>query len=126
MIALFVLTGMRVPTEIATFVDNTIVKVLLYVVALYLVSLHPVLGGVALFGVYELIRRSELATGSGYLPRYLPSQLRKDKELASMNHREETLEEEMVKKMTPYVSAEETVETSVKPVLAKAHSAGHI
>lgn len=126
LITMFVLSGMGVSNEIATFVDNKVIKVMLYVFALYLVKIHPVLGGVALLGVYELTRRSEMQTGSGYIPRYLPSQDKKDKQLNAMNQFPKTLEEEVVSKMVPFVNEEPLANPTFKPVLAKNYGASKL
>lgn len=123
LIALFIILNIDVPQQIAEFVDNMIIKGLLYLGAIYLFSYHRVLGAVALIGVYELIRRSENKSGTTAIKKYLPTQLHKDRHLSAMNQFPATLEEEMVSKMVPLVNEAPLSAPSYKPTLSTNHSA---
>jgi hypothetical protein len=126
LIALFIILNIDVPQQIAELLDNIIVKALLYLAALFLLSKHRVLGAVALIGVYELIRRSEIKSGTNAIKKYLPTQIHKDRHLSAMNQFPTTLEEEIVSNMVPLVNNAPLSKPSYKPVLSANNSASTI
>ena len=87
---------------------------------------HNVLGVVALLFAYELIRRSEQATGTYQMRHFLPSEYVKGKHFDAMNQFPVTLEEEMVQKMVPLVDNSVPVYTNFKPVMDKLHHAAKL
>lgn len=124
LLAVFVLFNIPVPTFLAEFLDSMIGQVIVYAIALSLFFMHPILGAVALLASYELIRRSQKITGTHYARKYLPSQDKKNRHLTAMNQFPITLEEEMVKKMVPYVNENvNNIDSSYKPVMNNLHNA---
>ena len=126
LICIFIIFNIEVSNDIAKIVDNTIVKGLLYIGALYLLTVHKVLGGVAIVGVFELIRRCEGKTNTVYMKKYLPSQANKDRHLSALNQFPITLEEEMVHKMVPITNNTPLSKAPYKPVMSSNRGASII
>jgi hypothetical protein len=118
LISLFIISETEINDEIANMVDNIFVKALLYLGAFYLLTVHKVLGGVAIVGVFELIRRCESKTGKVMMKKYLPSQANKDRHLNALNQFPVTLEEEMVHKMVPVTNNTPLPKATYKPILS--------
>ena len=124
LLAIFVLFNIPIPAVLAEFLDSMVGQVVVYSIALSLFFMHPILGAVALLASYELIKRSQKTTGTHYAKKYLPSQDKKDRHLTAMNQFPVTLEEEMVRKMVPYVNENaNNVDASYKPVMNNLHNA---
>jgi len=123
LILLFVSLDISVNKSLAEFVDSMTGRVIVYGLAAYLVTVHPILGAVALYGAYELIRRSEQSTGSQIIRKFVPTQAKKDAHFNAFNQFPLTLEEEMVAKMVPLVSEEVAVAAEYKPVMSNINNA---
>jgi hypothetical protein len=125
-IAIFIIFNIEVSQETANIVDNLIVKVLLYIGVFFLFTTHKLLGAVAFIGVFELIRRSEKKTGKVVIKKYLPTQIKKDKHLNSLNQFPVTLEEEIVSKMVPITNNTPLPTSGFKPTLSSCKGATSI
>ena len=116
------------PTDtMAKYIDTPFGMASVLIVTLYIfVSFSPVLGVIALFVAYEVIRRSAKINNRVAMIQYTPTQERKNVELAEMNAPQPTtLEEEMVATMAPIgKSSMISYQTSeFKPVAEELHGA---
>ena len=119
------------PTEsMAQYIDTPIGMASILIITLYMfVSFSPILGVIALFVAYEVIRRSAKINNRVAMIQYTPTQERKNAELKEMNPvQATTLEEEMVATMAPIgqsnMSSYQTSE--FKPVAQDTHGASSI
>jgi len=99
-------------------IDTIYGKIIVYVIALILlISVNPVLGVLALFVAFDLVRRSEIATGSTALLKFGSSEKQKMGDLTAFNQFPYTLEQEMVKLRT--INKDPPIESpaSYKPFL---------
>jgi prepilin signal peptidase PulO-like enzyme (type II secretory pathway) len=116
------------PTDtMAKYIDTPFGMVSVLIITLYMfISFSPVLGVIALFVAYEVIRRSAKINNRVAMIQYTPTQERKNVELAEMNPPQPTtLEEEMVATMAPIgKSSMISYQTSeFKPVAEELHGA---
>jgi len=116
------------PTDtMAKYIDTPFGMASVLIITLYMfVSFSPVLGVIALFVAYEIIRRSAQINNRVAMIQYTPTQQRKNVELAEMNAPQPTtLEEEMVATMAPIgKSSMISYQTSeFKPVAEELHGA---
>jgi hypothetical protein len=125
--AVYIAVDIEMPESIASYIDSTLGMVCVLLVALFLfVYYNPILGVVGLFVAYEIVRRSARMNNRVPMMTYVPTQAKKDAEIAEMNPSvPATLEEEMVAQMAPigksslitYVSSE------YKPIAENVHNA---
>lgn len=116
------------PTDtMAKYIDTPFGMASVLIITLYMfISFSPVLGVIALFVAYEVIRRSAKINNRVAMIQYTPTQERKNVELAEMNAPQPTtLEEEMVATMAPIgKSSMISYQTSeFKPVAEELHGA---
>ena len=116
------------PTDsMASYIDTPIGMASVLIITLYMfVSFSPVLGVIALFVAYEVIRRSAKINNRVAMIQYTPTQEHKNAEFAEMNPvQPATLEEEMVASMAPIgKSSIISYQTSeFKPVANDSHGA---
>lgn len=124
-LVLYILFPVQTPEPLAGMVDSIIGRFLFISLGFALLFHHKVLGAVALFAVYELFHRSERATGSYHMRRYLPSESTKVKQIKPMNSFPVTLEEELITSMVP-VKTTAVQKPSFKPVLDKLYGATQV
>jgi len=122
---IYLVLGMRTPDAIANFVDTIPGKLMLVViVGLLFWKNHPVLAILGLVVALNLIYRSSAVSGLDALQRYAPSEVKKASQFTAFNQFPYTLEQEMVKKMTPAVgSGISLTRASFKPALDNLHGA---
>jgi len=116
------------PTDtMAKYIDTPFGMASVLIITLYMfISFSPILGVIALFVAYEVIRRSAKINNRVAMIQYTPTQERKNVELAEMNAPQPTtLEEEMVATMAPIgKSSMISYQTSeFKPVAEELHGA---
>jgi hypothetical protein len=115
---IYLIMGYPIPETLANMIDTIYGKIIVYVVALILLfSVNPVLGVLGLFVAFDLIRRSEMATGSTALAKFGSSEKQKMGDLTAFNQFPYTLEQEMVKLRT--INKDPLMESppSYKPML---------
>ena len=121
----YLIMGYRTPEPLASWIDTLpgkIVVVLLFL-SLFAVA-HPLLGVLGLLVAFQLIRQSSATTGSTALAKYQPNEARKSEHLSAFQQFPYTLEQEVVKKMTPQHSTGYSESpASYKPVLPDLHDA---
>jgi hypothetical protein len=126
---IYLIMGYNTPLSLAELVDTPVGKIAVVIVALCILSTtNPVLGVLALFVAYELIRRSSVAL-NGNLKNYIPSESKKNDQYSAFNQNAfpYTLEQEMVKKMTIQNNALTSLfnenTSNFKPILDNTHNA---
>ena len=98
---IYLIMGYPIPETLADMIDTIYGKIIVCVLALILlISVNPVLGVLGLFVAFDLIRRSEMATGSTALLKFGSSEKQKMGDLTAFNQFPYTLEQEMVKLRT--------------------------
>jgi hypothetical protein len=126
---IYLIMGYNTPKSLAELVDTPVGKIAVIIVALCILSTsNPILGILALFVAYELIRRSSVAL-RGELKNYIPSESKKSDQFSAFNQNEfpYTLEQEMVGKMTIQNNSINLSfnnnTSSFKPILDNTHNA---
>jgi hypothetical protein len=126
---IYLIMGYNTPMSLAELIDTPVGKIAVIIVALCILSTsNPILGILALFVAYELIRRSSIAL-RGDLKSFIPSESKKSDQFSAFNQNEfpYTLEQEMVGKMTIQnnninLSFTDNA-SSFKPILDNTHNA---
>jgi hypothetical protein len=126
LMVVFVVFKIPVPEVIAKYVENIVGTSIIVLVVIYLLATRPLMGIVSIIAAYELIQRSRKSKSDAIFSTYLPTEASKAKELKSYNVFPTTLEEEVVHKMVPYVTAENLPAPSFRPVLNKTYDAGTV
>jgi len=122
---IYLVMGFKTPDLIANMVDNIVGKVVVILVVIYLfLHANPILAVVAALVAFDLMRRSNDATGLGPLSAYAPSEKKKMSQFTAFNQFPYTLEQEVVAKMAPIVhSGTSITPPSYKPLLDNLHDA---
>jgi len=82
LLIIYILSNIQTPAFLSVLLDNLYGNLAVIVLAFYLLTkLNPIVGVVLIFAAYELIKRSSEKTGTAALQRYLPTELKKNKEL---------------------------------------------
>jgi len=123
---LFIVTDVKVPAVLGNLVDTLLGRVVVIGIALSFLFHHHALGVIALIFAYELIRRSEKATGTYQLRHYVPSLTKMNGHLNAMNQFPVTLEEKMVNNLVPLVKDGPPSTAKFKPVMNPLHQAAKL
>jgi len=104
---IYLIMGYNTPEPFASLIDSLLGKIVVIIIAIILfANVNPILGVLGLLIAYDLIRRSTITTGNYALQKYLPTQEKVNSQFTAFNQFPYTLEQEMVKKMTPNNSNE--------------------
>jgi len=122
---IYLILGFKTPEIVATMIDNVIGKVVIILVVIYLfMHANPILAVLAALVAFDLMRRSNDATGLGALSAYAPSEKKKMSQFSAFNQFPYTLEQEVVAKMAPIVRSGSSLSPpSYKPLLDNLHDA---
>lgn len=122
---LYLVMGYKTPEPVANIVDTVAGKLLLFIMVIYMfMNTHPVLAVLALFVVFDLMRRSSLTTGIDALDKYAPTEEKKMSQFTAFNQFPYTLEQEVVSKMAPIVQTGSVLNPpSYKPMLENLYDA---
>jgi hypothetical protein len=122
---IYLIMGLKTPEIIATMVDNVIGKVVIILIVIYLfIHANPILAILAALVAFDLMRRSNDATGLGALSAYAPSEKKKMSQFSAFNQFPYTLEQEVVAKMAPIVRSGSSLSPpSYKPLLDNLYDA---
>ena len=125
---IYLVMGFRTPEILANMVDNIIGKVVIVLIVIYLfMHSNPILAVVAALVAFDLMRRSNDATGLGALQAYAPSEEKKMSQFTAFNQFPYTLEQEVVAKMAPIVRSGTPLSSApYKPILDNLHDASPI
>jgi hypothetical protein len=122
---IYLIMGYRTPEPIAKMVDSIPGKIVLLISSLSLLYYaNPILGVLGLFVAFHLMRSSSVATGTYGIAHYMPSENKKMSQFTAFNQFPYTLEQEIVKKMTPvHKSSYMDSQATFKPILDNTHDA---
>lgn len=125
LIIIYLVLGFKTPEMVAVMVDNIIGKVVIILIVIYLfLHANPILAVLAALAAFDLMRRSNDATGLGALAAYAPSEQKKMSQFTAFNQFPYTLEQEVVAKMAPIVrSGSSLTPPSYKPLLDNLYDA---
>ena len=134
LLALFIVTDVKVPNTIDELVNTLLGKVIVIGGALALLFAHPLVGALGIVAAYRLISQansSSVQRAPSYLsprnplPRPLASLPPSQSGLSATKQFPLTVEEEVIRKMLP-VAAGGLPPATFKPVLDKLHNAAKI
>ena len=128
LLIVYLVLGFRTPDAIAGMVDTLFGKIVLFVVVIFLfLHANPLLAVLALFVAFDLMRRSSVATGIDALQKFAPSEEKRTSQFTAYNQFPYTLEQEVVAKMAPMVSAGSSLtQASYKPMLENLYDASPV
>ena len=122
---IYLILGLKTPEIVANLIDNVIGKVVIILIVIYLfLHANPILAVLATLVAFDLLRRSDDATGIGALSAYAPSEKKKMSQFNAFNQFPYTLEQEVVAKMAPILrSGSSLTQPTFKPLLDNLHDA---
>jgi len=125
---IYLILGFKTPDLIATMIDNLIGKIIIVLIVIYLfMHSNPILAVLAALVAFDLMRRSNDATGLGALQAYAPTEQKKMSQFSAFNQFPYTLEQEVVAKMAPIVrSGSPLSSASYKPLLENLYDASPV
>ena len=128
LLIVYLVLGFRTPDAIAGMVDTLFGKIVLFVIVIFLfLHANPLLAVLALFVAFDLMRRSSVATGIDALQKFAPSEEKRTSQFTAYNQFPYTLEQEVVAKMAPMVSAGSSLtQASYKPMLENLYDASPV
>lgn len=128
LLIVYLVLGFRTPDAVAGMVDTLVGKIVMFVVVIYLfLHANPLLAVLALFVAFDLMRRSSVATGIDALQKFAPSEEKRSSQFTAYNQFPYTLEQEVVAKMAPMVSAGSSLtQASYKPLLDNLYDASPV
>ena len=121
----YLILGFKTPEPFASIIDSLVVKVVIFIVIIYLfMHSNPILAVLSLFVAFDLLRRSSVTTGLDALQRYAPSEQKKTSQFTAFNQFPYTLEQEVVAKMAPIMKSGSSItQASYKPLLDNLYDA---
>ena len=128
LLIVYLVLGFRTPDAIAGMVDTLVGKIVMFVIVILLfLHANPLLAVLALFVAFDLMRRSSVATGIDALQKFAPSEEKRTSQFTAYNQFPYTLEQEVVAKMAPMVSAGSSLtQASYKPMLDNLYDASPV
>ena len=115
---IFLITGLKMPSEIANVIDTNVGKILIALGALSLFAYtNPILAVLGVVVSYQLINSAAETTGTKAMDQYFPISKKQWGAFTPTNQFPYTLEQEMVQKMTPTKFNTDYVKPPYKPVL---------
>ena len=132
---IYLIMGHDTPESMSIFIDSIIGKVFLFIIVMYMfLNFNTVLAILALFVVFDLIRRSSLTHQDAYIGiQHQPSEHTKDSQITTLNQFTPlnqfpfTLEQEVVKQMVPTYSPGNSIsKPSYRPILEDLHDASEL
>jgi len=138
--SIYLIFNLQLPTVINQLIDTPIGVVVVLIFTLWIfLSTNPIVGVVAVFVAYEIVRRSaDVVAPKVAMIQYNPIQIKRDTQIVDANTDidvaiptaeplKRTLEEEVVKEMAPLSSGSPTfIETDFKPIAESTHNASNI
>jgi hypothetical protein len=128
LLIVYLVLGFRTPDAVAGMVDSLVGKIVMFVIVIYLfLHANPLLAVLGLFVAFDLMRRSSVATGIDALQKFAPSEEKRTSQFTAYNQFPYTLEQEVVAKMAPMVSAGSSLtQASYKPMLDNLYDASPV
>ena len=128
LLIVYLVLGFRTPDAVAGMVDTLVGRIVMFVIVIFLfLHANPLLAVLALFVAFDLMRRSSVATGIDALQKFAPSEEKRTSQFTAYNQFPYTLEQEVVAKMAPMVSAGSSLtQASYKPMLDNLYDASPV
>lgn len=125
MLASYFILGYKVHPSITNIVDTVVGKIAIFVVICYLFANNkPILGVLFIFVAYHLLSSNSVKTESIFdLDKYVPTEESKWSPFTAENQFPQTLEEDVVRKMTVSKFNDSYVKAPFKPTLEDNHNA---
>ena len=124
---IYLVIGFKMPDPVANLIDSSPGKIVIALVALLMFAYsNPVLGVLSLLVAYYMISTASIKTGMAALEEYYPTEAKKWTPFSPTNQFPHTLEQEMVKKMTPQKFNTNYVKASYKPMLEDTYDASTV
>jgi len=121
---IYLIMGYQMPHSVANAIDSTFGKIVVVVVALMLFAYsNPILGVLALFVAYQLIKGASIRTGMAGLEKYYPTEQKKWSPFTPTHQFPYTLEQEVVKNMTTQKFNTNYVKAPYRPALDNTYDA---
>ena len=120
LLVIFIFFDVPTPDFMAPFINHLAGQVIIILISIVLlVYFNPILGVLGLFAAFLIIRKNKSILSHISVSPSVSSEPEKHQEMKKMNvnNNEETLEIEMVNKMTPLVSNMNFSSPSYKPIL---------
>lgn len=128
LLIIYLIIGQKPPTSVAYFINSIGGKIVLFLIVIFMfMCSNPILAVLILFVVFDLIRRSSNTYNNKQLQQFIPSETKKTSQLTAFNQFSYTLEQEVVKKMTPLVNNNYPInKATYKPVVNNLYDASPI
>ena len=132
---IYLIMGHDTPEPVSIFIESIFGKVFLFIIVMYMfLNFNTVLAILALFVVFDLIRRSSITHQDAYMgQKYQPSEQNKTSQITAINQFTAlnqfpyTLEQEVVKQMVPTYSPGNSIsKPSYRPILENLHDASEL
>lgn len=124
---IYLVLGYPLPDSAANFIDTMPGKIIVSSAALFMFAYsNPALGVLSLLVAYQMISSASIKTGMAALKEYYPTEEKKWSPFTPTHQFPYTLEQEMVKKMTPQKTNTDYVKPSYKPMLEDTYDAENV
>ena len=124
---IYLVIGYKMPDPVANAIDSMPGKIIVALIALLMFAYsNPVLGVLSLLVAYHMISTASIKTGMAALEEYYPTEAKKWTPFSPTHQFPYTLEQEMVKKMTPQKFNTNYVKASYKPMLEDTYDAATV
>jgi hypothetical protein len=125
--SVYLVMGYQIPESMATFIDSSVGKIVVILIALMLFAYsNSVLGVLGLLVAYQMLKLASIRTGMAGLEEYYPTEAKKWTPFSPAHQFPYTLEQEVVKNMTTQKFNTEYVKAPFRPTLDDTHDAEHI
>lgn len=128
LLIIYLIIGQTPPPSVAQVVNSMSGKIILLLIVIFMfIHSNPILAVLILFVAFDLIRRSSKTYNNTKVQQFIPSETKKSSQLTAFNQFPYTLEQEIVKKMTPLVNNSYPVnKPTYKPVVNDLYDAAPI
>jgi len=128
LLIIYLVIGQQPPTTVAKFINSMFGKLVLFLIVIFMfIKSNTILAVLILFVAFDLIRRSSITYNKKKLQVFIPSETKKTSQLTAFNQFPYTLEQEVVKKMTPLVNNSYQVnKATYKPIVNNLYDASPI
>lgn len=126
---IYLVMGYDTPQQVANVIDTLFGKIILFIIVAYMfLNCNFILAILALFVVFDLIRRSSSSQMSiATSIKYQPSEENKSAQFSAFNQFPYTLEQEVVQKMVPTMTPGNSLsKPSYQPMLEDLHDASNV
>jgi hypothetical protein len=123
----YLIMGYKMPDQMASAIDTTLGKIMVVMVSLMLFAYsNPILGVIGIMVAYQLIRSAGEKTGTSALNNLYEVDSKKWTPFTETNDYPQTLEQEVVKRMTTQKFNENYVKPPYAPLIEDTYDASFI